>query len=226
MNELDDTLRRGLAGYADGADVSPDVERRVMSRVRASTRRPDQRRRRTAAVMGVGAAAAVAAIFGVASLGDGPDRGSAAERDTSATAPSDWVDLSGRVGEPCPGARHASTIRGLRTPVQVLAPTAGTLSDAWTCGGTPVLLYDDVQVSYERGWSDVDVKEKWADLAGDYGGRVSTIAGHPAYLHPATPDGPRSSVMLVVDGTLIRFLAEDDVPLRDVVTLAESLPAR
>jgi hypothetical protein len=126
-------------------------------------------------------------------------------------------------GEPCPGARHASTIAGLASKVPVWAPAQAKLTDSWTCGDTPVLMYGAIQVSFEPGWEGVDEKQKWSEMARDYGGSVETVLGRPAYVHPATSDAPREAVNVVVGGTLVRLLAKDGVPIKNLVQLANSI---
>jgi hypothetical protein len=126
-------------------------------------------------------------------------------------------------GQPCPGARHASTVAGLVTSVPIWAPANATLSDSWTCGDTPVLMFGEIQVTYESGWTGVDNASKWADMATDYGGSVQTILGRPAYVHEATATAPRSSVSFVVGDTLVQVVAKDGVPIDDIANLARSI---
>lgn len=230
MSRFEEEVERQLMTYAEQADTGMEVEERLIAGVRRLPARRTRRPQVTAA-MGLGMAAAAAAIVGAATLGGAPsstERPQTTEHDSDAyIAGAGLGNVDGfgfdKVGTPCPGARHAASVSKLQTSVEVLAPTAGTMTEAWTCGSTPVLMYTGIQISYEEGWGDVDLGQKWADMVSDYGGSVVDVNGHPAYVHPPTTDGPRSSVMFVVDGTLIRLLAEGDVPVDELVKLAGSI---
>ncbi len=136
---------------------------------------------------------------------------------------SDLVDLIAEPGEPCLGAVHVARLDQLPDSVPVWTPASTKFTDAWSCGSTPVVMFDDIQVSYEVGWSDIDVDQKWADMARDFGGEVQQILGRPAYVHPADNEGPRNSVSVVVDGVLIRVIAMADVPIDRLVDLTTSI---
>jgi hypothetical protein len=86
-----------------------------------------------------------------------------------------------------------------------------------------VLLYGGIEISYESGWAGIDVAKKWADLVRDYGGSVETVLGRPAYVHPADTNGPRNGVMVVVNDQLIRVIANPNVPIDQLVDLANSI---
>lgn len=126
-------------------------------------------------------------------------------------------------GEPCSMAVHAARIQDLRTSTTIWPASDEEPTDAWTCGGTPVLLYDDVQVSYEGGWGAVDVPAKWASMVESSGGSVQTILGRPAYVHPADATGPRNGVMIVVGDQLVRLIAKPEVAIQRLVDLASTL---
>lgn len=131
-------------------------------------------------------------------------------------------------GEPCPDAvilpTELAAIRAV-VDVPVWKPTAAPITRAWRCGETPVLMVDGVQVSYESGWSGVDVEKKWLALAADYGGEQATIAGHLALVQDAAKASGDSSQVLLVEGdTLVRFLASAEVPISRMTALAGSLP--
>lgn len=127
------------------------------------------------------------------------------------------------VGTPCPGAVHADSAQDLKTAAPIWPARSSELTDAWTCGATPVLMYGDVQISYENGWKEIDPATEWKALASEDGGSVETVHGKPAYVHPATETGPRVGVMFVVNDTLVRLLANKDVSVASVIKLAEDL---
>ena len=227
MSNFENSVQRGLHDLASQVDAA--AEDRVigrLERVRAT------RRRSAVAAMGLGVAAAVAVVAAVTTLGQ---TGGIDPRETpaagdggvqTAVVPGDSIELAPEIGVPCPQATHATTLAGVLalTEVPIYPPTQGQLTDAWTCADTPVLMYDGaIHISYEEGWGDVNVAQKWADLVRDNGGRTVTVLDRPAYVHPPTPEGPRSGVFVVVDGTLVRLLAEGDVPVEKLISLAESM---
>ena len=126
-------------------------------------------------------------------------------------------------GDPCPGARHSTTVGGLDTTVPVWTAAKATLTDAWTCGDAPVLMYGGIQVAFEPGWEKVDARAKWTAMVDRSGGSVQTILGSPAWVHPADVNGRLNGVELVIAGTNITVLAKSDVPISDLVDLAKSL---
>lgn len=126
-------------------------------------------------------------------------------------------------GEPCPGAVHGKPT-ALETEVRMWLPTEEwEARDAWTCGDTPVVLYGDIQVSFEEDWGDVDVAAKWEDLADDYGGTVVELDGRSALVQEAGSDEQGQQVLLVADGELVRLLARASTPIERLTELAEAL---
>lgn len=126
-------------------------------------------------------------------------------------------------GEPCEMAVHAKGVSGLRTNIPVWPPANAIPTDAWTCGDTPVLLYGDVQITYEKGWTEFDHEKRFAAWVRDDGGRIETILGRPAYVHPADAVGPRNSVMVFVDEVMILATAKQNVPIEKLVRLVSSI---
>jgi hypothetical protein len=84
-------------------------------------------------------------------------------------------------------------------------------------------LFDKVQVSYEPGWENVKIPAKFEDLARDYGGSVETIQGLPAWVAPSSATAPNDEVLLVKGGAAIKLLARVDVPISDLLAIANSL---
>jgi hypothetical protein len=84
-------------------------------------------------------------------------------------------------------------------------------------------MFDDVQVSFESGWENVKIPEKFEDLARDYGGSVETIQGLPAWVAPSSASASNDEVLMVKDGAAIRLLARGDVPIGDLIAVAKSL---
>jgi hypothetical protein len=79
-------------------------------------------------------------------------------------------------------------------------------------------------VTYEPGWTGVDVNEKWGELVDELGeGYVQTIQGQHALVQPDTKASPRGQVLLVVDGVLIRVLGDGSLPVDQLVDVAQSI---
>lgn len=148
------------------------------------------------------------------------------------------VGLAVEPGEPCLMAKHAYSVAALQTDRRIWTPASATLTDAWACGNTPVLMYGKIQITYEPGWDNVDVDKKWASLAREQGGRIQTVLGRPALVRtpdtalpnpdaPAVPDPAdatgRVSVMVVVDGTRIGVSAKGDAPVEKLIELTNSI---
>ncbi len=223
MTSPNDQLRDELSSLAEDAQSEESAERvltGVSSRLKSS--------RRTRALSFAGGVVAA----GVALVAYGTHQTSAGVEDAHGPAlpsmgQSTQSDGLGTVepGTPCPMAKHAATVAGLHAKVPVWTPAHAVLSDAWTCGQTPVALYGNIQVSYQEGWNDVNVVAKWNDLVSDYGGTVETVLGQPAYVHAATADAPRNNVMVVINGTLISISAKPGVSINALVALGNSLKA-
>ncbi|HEY3529551.1 MAG TPA: hypothetical protein VGK78_10395 [Nocardioides sp.] len=127
------------------------------------------------------------------------------------------------IGTPCPGAIHGDPMKiAAASDAPVYLPRTGThhITEAWRCGDTPVFVFDDVQLSFESGWANVEIPEKFQDLANDYGGSVEPVQGLSAWVAPSSPN---DEVLMVKDGNAIRLLAKGSVPIEHLVTLAEDL---
>jgi hypothetical protein len=70
-----------------------------------------------------------------------------------------------------------------RAPVYLPGDGSAHVTQAWRCGSTPMFMLDDVQLSFESGWENVKIPDKFEALARDYGGSVETIQGLPAGCH-------------------------------------------
>jgi hypothetical protein len=81
-------------------------------------------------------------------------------------------------------------------------------------------MFGDVQLLFESGWGNVEIQQKFQDLADDYGGSVQNVQGLSAWVVAASPN---DGVLMVKDGTAIRLIADGDVPIKDLVDLAEGL---
>ncbi len=195
---------------------------------------PRARRGRSHRVIGAGVAGALAtagvviALNGAGLIG-GSDTPVQKDQTTNESAEEALNGYNGpevvEPGEPCFDAVElapdlAAISRAVKVPI--MQPDAA-ITRAWRCGDTPVLMFDDVQVSYEEGWTGVDIEKKWADLAADTGGTVESIAGHSALVQPADGDGTRNQVLIVEGDILIRFLATADVPISRLTELAATL---
>jgi hypothetical protein len=183
-------------------------------------------RRGPALALSLGAVAA-AAVIAASSLGGGTatDQDSGSSAQTLPPAGSDFV--SPRVfGQPCAGETAGLNLTDLRsrTEVPIYAPRDGVLTGSWACGSTPVLFYDNaIEVSYEAGWRDVQIPEKWEALAKDRGGRIETVAGRSAYVNQPDESTPRRQILIVEGDTLIRLLADRKVSEPELVKIASSL---
>ena len=84
-------------------------------------------------------------------------------------------------------------------------------------------MLDDVQLSFESGWENVKILKKFEDLARDYGGSVETIQGLPAWVSPGSASASNDEVLMVKDGAAIKLLAQGDVPISNLIAVANSL---
>lgn len=242
MTTFEDELEARLEDLAHTAD--PAGESRVLRGVNRAGR---ARRRRKIAAFTLGIAAASGLLLSLNGLGVIGDRGP--QTQTAQTGGERGHDpradgIGGvQPGEPCPMAKHAPSVAALQqqTDVPIWEPANATLTDAWTCGDTPVLLYGQIQITYDddkQAWGNIDIEKKWADRVRDRGGRVETVLGRPALVTPADATGPptnrpvypdpadaagRVSVMVVVDGTLISTVAKGDVPVEKLIELTNSI---
>jgi hypothetical protein len=235
-NPFDERLEAALKNLANHEHDAVAEERLASAHVAPSgvgTSATSTRRRRTVyAVLGM--AAAAAAVVGLNATGvlgssqqnstpsattQAPGQGSGSDEPAGLVGP----------GEPCPGAVHGDP-NSLATEIPIWLPAGDgerKVTDAWTCADTPVVVFGDIQISYEAGWADVDVEKKWAALAADYGGDVTTVLGRPGLVQSAEQTkGTNNQVLVVVDGTLVRVLSKSDVPINELLRLADSLDVK
>jgi hypothetical protein len=177
------------------------------------------------------ALAAVALFTGVlTACGAGSDSSTATVGDRSQRGGADGAAGDGiplvAPGTPCPMAVHGDPVKLAalsRAPVYLPSDGSAKVTRAWRCGSTPVLMFDDVQVSFESGWGNVKISEKFEDLARDYGGSVETIQGLPAWVAPNSASASNDEVLMVKDGAAIKLLARGDVPIGDLIAVANNL---
>jgi hypothetical protein len=129
-----------------------------------------------------------------------------------------------KVAEKCPMAETKATLADLRkdSRAPVYLPDDVRPTDMWTCGPTPVVMVGPIRTSFETGWDKIDPMQKWPGLIQADGGRIETIAGRPAYIHPGTLGG-KSAVQFVVNGTSIVILAEPTTPVEKLIEFAKSI---
>jgi hypothetical protein len=81
-------------------------------------------------------------------------------------------------------------------------------------------MFGQVQVSYESGYGNLEIPEKWESLAEDYGGSVEVLLGRPALVQGTTPN---HQVLVEVDRTFIRALSVGSVPIERLTELVASI---
>jgi hypothetical protein len=220
MSTTDKSLETTLAEFAAGGGNDATVDL-IITRIQRRARL-----RRGLTLFSAGAASAVLVAGATGLVTHTRDAAPSARPATRiAEDEGDFLQLN-KAGEPCLGAKHVSTVGALRSAADapVWAPSSLRLTDAWTCAGTPVLIAGKVQISYEPGWSDVDIQAKFASLAKELGGGVETALGRPALTVPAGPDGSLAMVMVVVEDTLVRLVGTDQtVTVDGLVSVARSI---
>jgi hypothetical protein len=127
-------------------------------------------------------------------------------------------------GIPCESATHVKDLSQVTTN-HVYWPARGSLTDAWTCieGSTPILMYGKVQVSFADGTDGVDPQKYFTQLASVNGGEVTRIQGRPAWVGQGNEKGDYSHALMIVGDTTVTLLAQSDVPLDDVLKVADEL---
>lgn len=223
---FEDRLTSAMREHASQPARPEFVER--MSRL-PSAPRPRQRRGRPVVAVLAGAAAGTALVATLSSALPLFSDSDASAPEASSALPRGYNGIEVVApGEPCPGAVHspiAELSAAAKQPIWLPTSEEPRVSDAWSCGvgSAPVLMFDDVQVSYESGWSDVDLDKKWAGYIAEDGGEVIDIGGYSTLVHEGTESAPNNEVMLVVQGTLIRLLSVRDVPIDQLVDLAKAM---
>jgi hypothetical protein len=231
MKSFEKELARGLTAIADAMD--PDAPQRLLSQIDTRSHRSRFRPRYVALIGGAAAAASVVATLNVAGLlGADPTSTPTPRGSVGLDGKADSLLLPTKPGEPCPDA-HKFSLGDLaaRADAPIWLPhsdlaSPATLTGAWTCAGgdTPVLTFGKLVVTYEPGWTGVDVNEKWGELVDELGeGYVQTIQGQHALVQPVTKASPRGQVLLVVDGVLIRVLGDGSLPVDQLVDVAQSI---
>lgn len=194
--------------------------------------RARRRQRHAVAVLAGSAAASVAvtALHLTGVIGSSDDASTVATRGTGVGADGDFTRLDVVPGEPCALARRVPVSEiASETDASIFMPDAAdasskNLSGSWLCGSTPALVFGPhLRILYETGWSDVDVESKFADLAKEYGGHISTVRAHPALFQAAVSDEAMSQVLLVSGDVLIRVLGSPSMPEEALLNIARSM---
>lgn len=209
METLEDSLRHTLNRISESDDTS--AEARVLTGVHERRRA----RRRSRLTVAVGAVAAVG-VLTTLNLTGVPGPGGQPE--TSPRIDANFPNLGCDKQPMSPRA----LAREFETPIWLPDNATAKVTDSYTCGsggGWPVVEFGDIRVTYERAWDAVDLN--------DPGEKLTTIQGQPAVVSEGgDPTGfgkTKGKVMMVVDAHLIRLLAPSEVPIQELVDLAESL---
>lgn len=120
-------------------------------------------------------------------------------------------------------ARHALSIAALSTTIPIWAPEGERLTDAWTCGNVPVLLYGGVEVTIEDGYARVDPARKFPRMVATDDGYIREIDGRQAYVHPADSRGPRNGVWILAGDYSIGVTAKPEVGIDRVLQIAREI---
>lgn len=188
---------------------------------------------------GVGAALALLTAFAIVGVGGRHDD---ASEPGSSSVSHDFTAAGIEKGDICPGQVSADGVTELATMSDghVWMPTAkaasqDTLTSTLMCSGSPTLFFaNGVSVTFESGWDLDDPKQRWTDMAHQWGGSVQSILDQPGYVFDLDDKSddpgvsqvpgatPTSEVLVVVDGTLVRLLGPE-VAASELVGIADSI---
>lgn len=223
MTDFEHDIKLAMRDVAEG-DVRPGFAEELSTTLRKPQRSSAKRTYVLSAVAGVAAATVIIATINGMSRDQTPRQ--AAEPPPTTFPAYNGVGVVGP-GEPCPNAVHSpltNLAAAAKQPIWLPSKLPSAVTDAWSCGrgSAPVLMFGNVQVSYEPGWANVDLDQKWADYIAEDGGYTTTVGGRTALVHEATDAAPNNEVMLVKGDTLIRLLSVRTVPITKLVNLAKS----
>lgn len=226
------SLSRGLKKLADHVDDATEtrVIHHALAAAEGDTASSAPRRNGWAfAAGGIAAAAVVAALALVA--GDSPEQDNPAAngRPGDSNSNVDGIDIPYEF--PCTQATKvpmAALLQEARVAVTASTPEGADFTGAYFCLGspdTPALTYGDVVVSYEAGWGDVDIEDKWNALIRDEDrGYVETFGNDLALVRPVgEQDKILPSVLIVRGDTLIRVQGKPGAPIEPLVDVASHL---
>lgn len=130
-------------------------------------------------------------------------------------------------GLPCQQAQHLDDLSNIKSDRPYYLARQTPFSDAWTCQSAlpPTVMYGEVQVSYGKGARGLDARKHFETLreSTDHG-EVRQIQGRSAWV--GSGDEGRetfTSVEFLVDETFVVLLAQPEVPLDEVIRVANSL---
>lgn len=197
------------------------------------------RRQRIAVSALGGGAIALAAVAGVNGFS-----ASTAQQEPTSDEPLTLVGGSGAIprggvvppGTPCPAAGHVPTESltskerrpEFSTPVILPDKAVAKATDAWTCGpgpNVPVVMFGDVQASYEPGREGTDPAEFFAGMQSQRGGQIVDIAGLTAFLNDGDPTQGTMSLFAAItpDGVMIQLYGVKDPNAGALVPIAKSI---
>lgn len=139
-------------------------------------------------------------------------------------------------GEPCPDAKRleltelvASASGPIWMPSHPVA-SARTLAGTWSCGGTPMLVFESgVTIEFDHGWEVPDPLQRWSEMAQQWGrGHVDEVLGRPAFVQPAGATDPvgkvyRGEVVVIVGTTLIRVFGNGEIAGGELVEMVNTI---
>ncbi len=201
-------------------------------------------RRREVAWGSIGVVAALAGVLALNAVGVLGSEADAPSTTASANDAGQVLTDSGRggvpgvlvePGTPCMNAAHVpveilkagEVVEQFSTPAVLPDPDVASPTDAWTCGLgpiAPVVMFDNVQVTYDPTWKGVDPTTKWKETQKlREGGEVIEIAGLPAYTLDGTEEDPISTLLVIQNDVLIQMYGVELLDAARMVPLAESI---
>lgn len=148
----------------------------------------------------------------------------------------DFTPAPIKPGEPCPDAKRlgltelvTSAAGPIWMPSHPVA-SAPTLTGSWSCGGTPMLVFDSgVTIQFDHGWDIPNPSQRWSEMAQQWGrGHVEEVLGRPAFIQPAGEKDPfgevyRAKVLVIVGTTLIRVHGNREISSGEFVEMVNTI---
>jgi len=140
----------------------------------------------------------------------------------SFTPSPDGIVKPRKLGEPCTPGQQVASIAALHSTVPIWAPDGEHLKGAWSCGHLPILWYGDAEVWFD-GEAPPVPSAFFADQVARVGGRIQTINGRMAWVHPADAAGEMSTVWIIAGKYSVTVVSTADGSSDRVLDIAREI---
>lgn len=136
-------------------------------------------------------------------------------------------------GDRCEGGSQLSMAalkqQSFALPILLPNSMSNEMTSAWVCPDAmfqPVVMYGNVEVSWDSGWSGVDLKSRFSEMASlRPHAEYTTFDGFGAFVNYPSTDAPLAAALVVVGDESVLIRSSDPAAMDRVLAIAKNVAA-